>query len=173
MARGESKVQNEAQQLMTQQEQQAAAQQAANQQLQGATTPTAEGMLNWGSPQIENDYEQAEMQPVDSAMDTARQRAASRVSRTRNEAGYGAEEENLAGQQAAGEGNAALRGKLAYQNQQLQEQQAGLKSLADLYGVDTSLLSRMLGLPNESLATQEGAAKPTNSFKFGPLGLSF
>lgn len=173
MARGESKVQNEAQQLMQQQEQQAEQQQAANQQLEGSIVPGAQRLLNWGGPQILNEYEQMAMRPVASAMDAARQQAANRVSRTKNEAGYGAEEENLAGQKAAQLGEANQRGQLAYQNQQLQEQEAGLKNLADLYGVDTNLLARMIGLPTSTLSVQEGAAKPTNSLQLGPLGLSF
>lgn len=173
MARGESKVQNQAQQLSAQQQAMIAQQQAANQGLASQMMPGLTGLANWGSPQVENTYEQTAMQPVATALDAANQKAQARVSRTRNEAGYGAEEENLAGQKAAQLGQAAQSGQLAYQDEQLQHQLAGLKGLSDLYGIDTDLLSRMIGLPTETLGVQERAAQPTNSLRFGPLGLSF
>lgn len=173
MARGESKVQNQAQQLSAQQQAMIAQQQAANQALESQITPGLTGLANWGSPQIENTYLQQAMQPVAATMDAANERAQARVSRTRNQAGYGAEEENLAGQRAAQLGEAAQRGQLAYQDEQLQHQMAGLKDLADMYGIDTDLLSRMVGLPTETLGVQERAAQPTSSLRIGPLSLGF
>lgn len=163
MARGESKVQKQAQQLGAQQQAMIGQQQAANRALEAQTIPGLTGLANWGSPQIENTYEQTAMRPVASALNAVRERARARVSRTRNQAGYGAEEENLAGQQAARTGQAAQSGQLAYQDAQLQHQLAGLKGLSDLYGIDTNLLGRMIGLPDQSLAVQERAAasKPT------------
>ena len=173
MARGETKVQQQAQQLGAQQQQNAMQQQAANQAFQAQITPGLSSLANWGSPQIENQYEQLAMQPVATAVDSARQQAANRVSRTRNQAGYGAEEENLAGQRAAQLGEAAQRGQLAYQDTQTQNQLAGLRGLSSLYGIDTNLLGNMLRLPTSTLGVQEQAAKPTNSLRIGPLGLSF
>jgi hypothetical protein len=173
MARGESKVQNQAQQLSAQQQAMIAQQQAANQALESQVMPGLTSLSSWGSPQIENTYEQQAMQPIATAMDAANERAQARVSRTRNQAGYGAEEENLAGQRAAQLGQAAQRGQLAYQDEQLQHQMAGLKGLADLYGIDTNLLSRMVGLPTETLGVQERAAQPTDSLRLGPLSLGF
>lgn len=164
MARGESKVQNQAQQLGAQQQAMIAQQQAANRQLETGVIPGLTALENWGSPQIENTYEQQAMQPVASAMDAARERAMNRVSRTNNEAGAGAEEENLAGQQAAQAGQAAQRGQLAYQDEQLRHQTAGLQGLSSLYGIDTNLLGRMLGLPNQSLDTEQQAAKAQPGF---------
>jgi hypothetical protein len=173
MARGESKVQQQAQQLGAQQQAMIGQQQAANQALEAQTVPGLISLANWGSPQIENTYEQMAMQPVASALNAVRERAAARVSRTNNQAGYGAEEENLAGQQAARMGQAAQSGQLAYQDTQLQNQLAGLKGISDLYGIDTNLLGRMIGLPTATLGVQERAAQPTNSLRLGPLGLSF
>ena len=173
MARGESKVQNQAQQLSAQQQAMIGQQQAANQALEAQTVPGLTSLANWGSPQIANTYEQTAMQPVASALNAARERAQARVSRTHNQAGYGAEEENLAGQQAARMGQAAQSGQLAYQDTQLQNQLAGLKGLSDMYGIDTNLLGRMIGLPTDTLGVQERAAQPTNSLRIGPLGLSF
>lgn len=173
MARGESKVQQQAQQLSAQQQAMIAQQQAANRALESQAMPGLSTLMNWGSPAIENTYEQLAMQPVSSALDAARERAASRVARTQNQAGFGAEEEHLAGQQAAQLGQAAQEGQLDYQDQLLRHQMAGLSGLANLYGIDTNLLGRMLGLPTETLGVQERAAQPTNSLRLGPLGLSF
>jgi hypothetical protein len=158
MARGESKVQSQAQQLSAQQQAMIGQQQAANRALEAQAMPGLTGLANWGSPQIENTYEQTAMQPVASALNAVRERAQARVSRTRNQAGYGAEEENLAGQQAARLGQAAQSGQLAYQDTQLQHQLAGLKGLSDLYGIDTNLLGRMIGLPTDTLGLQERAS---------------
>ena len=173
MARGEAQVQQQAQQLGAQQQamlgQQWGAQQAA---LPGLSSAYGK-LANWGSPQIENQYEQFAMQPVSTALDAASQQAANRVSRTHNTAGFGAEEENLAGQKAAQLGQAAQRGQLAYQDAQLQNNMAGLQGLSSLYGINTNLLSRMMGLPTQTLSVQEQAAKPTSSLKIGPLGLGF
>lgn len=173
MARGESKVQQQAQQLSAQQQAMIAQQQAANQALESQALPGLTSLVNWGSPAIENTYGQLAMQPVATALNAARERAANRVARTQNEAGFGAEEENLAGQQAAQLGQASQEGQLDYQDQLLQHQLAGLRGLSDLYGIDTNLLGRMLGLPTETLGVQERAAQPTNSLRFGPLSLGF
>lgn len=173
MARGESKVQRQAQQLSAQQQAMIGQQQAANRALEAQAVPGLTSLTNWGSPQIENSYEQLAMQPVASALDAVRERAQSRVSRTHNQAGYGAEQENLAGESAARLGQAAQSGQLAYQDTQLQHQLTGLKGLSELYGIDTNLLGRMIGLPTQTLGVQERAAQPTNSLRIGPLGLTF
>ncbi len=158
MARGETKVQQQAQQLGAQQQAMIAGQMASNQGAEPAIQSGYGSLAGWGSPQIENQYEQMAMQPVSTAMDAARQQAANRVSRTHNAAGFGAEEENLAGQGAAQLGQAAQRGQLAYQDTQLQNRLAGLQGLSSLYGIDTNLLGRMLGLPDQSLSVQQRAA---------------
>jgi hypothetical protein len=173
MARGESKVQQQAGQLGQQQQQQIDLQRAANAGLEGSLAPYLQAMADWGSPALENTYEQRAMQPVASAMDAANERAMNRVSRTGNEAGYGAAQENLAGQRAAQLSQAAQRGEMAYQGEQFQHQLAGLKGLSDLYGIDANLLGHMLGLPTETLGVQQRAAQPTNSMRIGPFGFSW
>ncbi|HVB99008.1 MAG TPA: hypothetical protein VNJ12_06705 [Candidatus Dormibacteraeota bacterium] len=173
MARGEAKVQQQAQQLGAQQQAMIGQQMAAGQAAQPGISAGYNKLANWGSPGIQNQYEQLAMQPVSTAMDAVRQQAANRVSRTHNAAGFGAEEENLAGQQAAQLGQAAQRGQLAYQDAQLQNNLAGLQGLSSLYGIDTNLLGRMLSLPTQTLGVQQQAARPTNSFRVGPLGLTF
>lgn len=173
MARGESKVQQQAGQLGQQQQQQINQQSAANAAMEARLAPYLQAMADWGSPALENSYEQMAMQPVASALDAANERAMNRVSRTGNEAGYGAEQENLAGQRAAQLSQAAQRGQMAYQGEQFQHQLAGLKGLSDLYGIDANLLGRMLGLPTDTLAVQERAAQPNNSLKLGPFGFSW
>jgi hypothetical protein len=173
MARGETKVQQQAQQLGAQQQAWIDQQLGARQAAKPGITSGYNSLANWGSPPIENQYEQFATQPVSTAMDAASQQAANRLSRTRNAAGFGAEEENLAGQKAAQLGQAGQRGQLAYQDTQLQNRLAGLQGLSSLYGIDTNLLGRMMGLPAQTLGVQEQAAKPTNSIRFGPLGLSF
>ncbi|HVB35382.1 MAG TPA: hypothetical protein VNJ52_13560 [Patescibacteria group bacterium] len=159
MARGEAKVQQQAQQLGAQQQAMIARQMGAGQAAEPGISSGYSSLANWGSPQIENQYEQLAMQPVSTALDAASQQAASRVSRTHNAAGFGAEEENLAGQRASQLGQAAQRGQLAYQDTQLQNQKTGLQGLSSLYGIDTNLLGRMLGLPTQTLGVQAQAAR--------------
>lgn len=175
MARGESKVANQASNLSAQQQAMIAAQQAQNQYAENQIMPGYESLENWGGPQIQNEYEQQAEQPVASAMDAEEQQAGNRVSRTNNEAGYGAEQENLAGQKAAKVGQAAQEGDLAYQQEQLQHQATGLQGLSNLYGIDTNLLSRMLGLPDESLSVDQRASEPTSKLSLGSggIGMSF
>jgi len=84
--------------------------------------------------------------------------AANRVARTNNPAGYGGLLNALAraqGQQAAG---LAQRNQLAFTNQARQDQLSGLEGLAGLFGVNTSLLGRTLGIPGQLLGVNANIA---------------
>lgn len=89
----------------------------------------------------------AAMGPLGARFDAAREAAANRVARTRNEAGYGELEDELAREQGrqAGELGAELESTAA--DKAHQERLQALGDIAGLYGVDTNLLSRAMGLP--------------------------
>lgn len=158
MARGEKQVQQQAQALSTSQQAQANAQLAQTQAEEPGIISGYQSEANWGNPTLENTYEQMGMQPAATAVDAAAQQANARAARTNNAAGYGAEEENLAGQRATQVSQAAQRGFAQYANQQLAEQQAGLQGLSGLYGIDTGTLRTMLGLPAQSLGVAQNAS---------------
>ncbi|HEV2386772.1 MAG TPA: hypothetical protein VGS20_05895 [Candidatus Acidoferrales bacterium] len=158
MARGEKQIQQQAQGLSRSQQAQAAAQLARNQAMEPGIVAGYQGEVNWGNPKLENSYEQMSEQPAATAVDAVAQQAAARAARTNNPAGFGAEEENLAGQRATQMSQAAQRGFAQYANQQLAEQRAGLQGLSDLYGIDTGTLRTMLGLPAQSLGVAQSAA---------------
>lgn len=159
MSRGaEKKVQQQAEQQAQLYNQMIAAQQAERQAARQQLLPLYSQLANWSSPALENQLQQVALGPVRSALDALRESAAARVARTNNPAGFAAEEENLAGQQAAALSRAAQQAELAYQNEQFRRQMAGLAGLGSLYGIDTNLLGRMLGLPVSALSVAERAA---------------
>jgi len=80
--------------------------------------------------------------------------AANRVARTRNSAGYGDMLDSLARQQGQQTSNLAQQNQLAFANQSKQDQLSALQGLSGLYGVNTSLLSRTLGIPGQLLNTR-------------------
>lgn len=165
MSRGaEKKVQQQAQQQAQLYNQMIAAQQAADQAARQQLTPLYLRLAQWDAPEVANALEQTALEPVRSAFDALRESAAARVARTGNPAGYAAEEENLAGQQAAALGREARQASLDYQNLAFQRQMAGLGGLASLYGIDVNLLGRMLGLPIGALGVAERAAAGQPSF---------
>ena len=79
--------------------------------------------------------------------------AANRVAQTRNSAGYGDLLDSLARQQGQQTANLAQQNQLAFANQSKQDQLTALQGLSGLYGVDTTLLGRALGIPSQLLNT--------------------
>jgi hypothetical protein len=86
------------------------------------------------------------------------QSAANRVARTRNSAGYGSLLDSLAQQQGQQTSSLAQQNQLAFANQSKQDQLTALQGLSGLYGVDTSLLGRTLGIPAQLLGTSANLA---------------
>jgi hypothetical protein len=94
-----------------------------------------------------------------SAFGSLAQAAQNRAARTRNSAGFGELEDDLARQKGIAEANVAQQNQLAFSNTAFQRQMAALRGLSGLYGVDSSLLGRTLGIPAELLNARANASR--------------
>ena len=99
-----------------------------------------------------------------SAFDSLQQSAANRVARTGNSAGFSELTDDLARQKGITEGNLAQQNQLNFSNTAFQRQMAALQGLSGLYGVDTNLLGRTLGIPAELLNVRANASRPGGFF---------
>lgn len=135
-------VSNQATGLASQQERQAAQQQKANQSLENSFVPGYEAMASGILP---SEQKQEIGTTAASAQDALARRAAAR----RNSAGLTSGLDQMARDRMAAVGQAGLK-----------ERQAGLEGLSSLYGMNTNLLARELGLPTESLNAASGALHP-------------
>ena len=99
-----------------------------------------------------------------SAFDSLQQAAANRVARTGNAAGFSELTDDLARQKAQQEAGLAQQNQLNFSNTAYQRQMAALQGLSGLYGVDTNLLGRTLGIPTELLNVRENASRPAGFF---------
>jgi hypothetical protein len=146
---------------------------AMNQQLLGQQqslanllTPQYQGMLN--NP----GYSAADKAAITgqsqgalaSAFDSLQQAAANQVARTGNSAGFSEMTDDLARQKAMQEANLAQQNQLNFSNTAYQRQMAALQGLSGLYGVDTNLLGRTLGIPSQLLSVREASSRPTGFF---------
>jgi hypothetical protein len=107
-----------------------------------------------------------------SAFDSLQQAAANRAARTRNSAGFGELTDDLARQKGIAEGNQAQQNQLAFTNTAFQRQMAALQGLSGLFGVDSNLLARGLGIPAELLNARANASRNSGGF-FSSLGSTF
>lgn len=101
---------------------------------------------------------------IGSAFDSLQQSAANRAARTRNSAGFADLEDDLARQKGIAEGNQAQQNQLAFANTAFQRQLAALQGLSGLYGVDSNLLARGLGIPAELLNVRANSSRPSGFF---------
>ena len=99
-----------------------------------------------------------------SAFDALQQSAANRLARTRNAAGFGELTDELARQKGIAAGNQAQQNQLAFSNTAFQRKMAALQGLSGLFGMDTNLLGRTLGIPAELLNSRASASRPTGFF---------
>ena len=99
-----------------------------------------------------------------SAFDALQQSAMNRAARTRNSAGFTDLTDTLARQKGIAEGNQAQQNQLAFSNTAFQRQMAALQGLSGLFGVDTNLLGRTLGIPAELLNASANASRPSGFF---------
>ena len=104
-----------------------------------------------------------------SSFDALQQSAQNRLARTRNSAGFGELADDLARQKGIAQAGQAQQNQLAFSNTAFQCQMAALQGLSGLYGVDSSLLGRTLGLPAELLNTRANASRGGSGF-FSSLG---
>jgi hypothetical protein len=101
---------------------------------------------------------------IASAFDSLQRSAANRVARTGNSAGFGEVTDDLARQKGIAEGNQAQQNQLAFSNTAFQRQMAALQGLSGLYGVDSNLLGRTLGIPSQLLSVRANASRPSGFF---------
>ncbi|HUL32794.1 MAG TPA: hypothetical protein VL128_02830 [Candidatus Eisenbacteria bacterium] len=99
-----------------------------------------------------------------SAFDSLQQAAANRVARTGNSAGFSELTDDLARQKAQQEAGLAQQNQLNFSNTAYQRQMAALQGLSGLYGVDTGLLGKTLGIPSELLNVRANASRPAGFF---------
>jgi hypothetical protein len=105
-----------------------------------------------------------------SAFDALQQSAQNRLARTRNSAGFGELADELARQKGIAEANQAQKNQLAFTNTAFQRQMAALQGLSGLFGVDSSLLARSLGIPAELLNARANASRNSGGGFFSALG---
>ena len=146
---------------------------ALNQQLLG----NQQKLGNLLVPQFQNILNNPGLSPADkaaltgqsqgalaSAFDALQQSAANRAARTRNAAGFADLADELARQKGIAEGNQAAQNQLTFSNTAFQRQMAALQGLSGLFGVDTNLLGRTLGIPSQLLNVRANASRPTGFF---------
>jgi len=104
-----------------------------------------------------------------SAFDSLQQSAQNRVARTNNSAGFADLTDELARQKGIAQSNQAAQNQLNFSNTAFNRQMAALQGLSGLYGVDTNLLSRSLGIPAELLNARANASRSQGGF-FSSLG---
>jgi len=133
--------------------------------------PTIQGLLNSQgyTPQQQSDITQQSMGAANTAFDALRQRAANRVAATNNSAGFGDLTAQLGREQAQTDASQAQQNQVAFANQKLKENLAGLSALGQTYGVDTNLLGKAMGVPSELLGVRQRAS--TGSSTSGLSGL--
>ena len=88
-----------------------------------------------------------------------RQNAANRTARTRNSAGYGDLLAELSREQGRQAGSLAQRNELAFADRSRADQAAALEGLSGIYGVDSTLLARAMGIPADLLNVRQQASR--------------
>lgn len=108
--------------------------------------PGYKGMLDSGySPEEQSAIEQGSLGTVGGTFDSARDRLANHLARTRNAAGYGSTMSELTREEGRQKGAVTQSNKIAFADEKQRRKMAGLQGLAGLYGIDTSFLSNVLG----------------------------
>jgi hypothetical protein len=105
-----------------------------------------------------------------SAFDSLQQSAQNRLARTRNSAGFGELTDELARQKGIAEAGQAQQNQLAFTNTSFQRQMAALQGLSGLFGIDSNLLGRTLGIPAELLNVRNNASRTNGGGFFSALG---
>jgi predicted alpha/beta hydrolase len=136
------------------------------QSLGGQLTSQYQNILNnpGYSPQTQAAITGQSQGALASAFDSLQQAANNRVAQTGNSAGFTALTDDLARQKAQQEASTAQQNQITFANTALQQQNAALQGLSGLYGVDTNLLGRTLGIPTQLLGVRANASRPSGFF---------
>src|SRR5579863_2973929 len=135
--------------------------------------PTIQSLLNSQgyTPQQQSAITQQSLGASNTAFDALRERAANRVAATNNSAGYGDLTAQLGREQAQTDASQAQQNQIAFANQKLKENLAGLNALGQTYGVDTNLLGKAMGVPAELLGVRQRASGSSSSGLGSLLGV--
>jgi len=99
-----------------------------------------------------------------SAFDSLQQSAMNRMARTGNSAGFADLTDELAREKGRQEASTAQQNQVNFANTAMQQQMAALQGLSGLYGVDSNLLGRALGIPAQLLNVRANASRPSGFF---------
>jgi len=148
--------------------QQLASQNAMNQQLYGQNQSLQNAIAGGYQNLLANPgYTQAQqtaitgqsMGALGSTFASLASAAASRAARTNNAAGYSDLLDSLARTQGQQGASLAQQNQLAFANQSKQDQLTALQGLSGLYGTNSGLLGRALGVPGGLLNTDASLAR--------------
>jgi hypothetical protein len=133
--------------------------------------PTIQSLLNSQgyTPQQQSDITQQSLGASNTAFDAMRERAANRAAATNNSAGYGDLTAQLGREQAQTDASQAQQNQIAFANQKLNNQLAGLSALGQTYGIDTNLLGKAMGVPAELLGVRQRASDGSSLGSVGGL----
>jgi hypothetical protein len=175
MSRGaQQTTRNLSDQQLAQQNQMISQENQSDTQDRSLLMPTIQSLLNSQgyTPQQQSAITQQSMGASNTAFDALRERAANRTAATNNSAGYGDLTAQLGREQAQTDASQAQQNQIAFANQQLKEQLAGLSALGQTYGVDTNLLGNAMGVPSELLGVRQRASTGSSTAGLsGMLGL--
>ncbi len=172
-------------QAQTQQniDQQLSQQNAMNQQLSASAQALgSQAAAGYQNMLANPGYTQAEQSAIantsqsalSSSFDALAQNAANRAAQTNNSAGYGSLLDSLAKSQGQNSANLAQQNQIAFANAAQSSTLAALTGLSGLFGTDSSLLGKAIGVPSQLLdASARNAASSGFSIGLGPGGLSF
>ena len=165
MGRAAQHTRNLTDQQLVQQNQLIAQSNQQGQQDRAQIMPTIQSLLNSQgyTPQQQSAITQQSLGAANTAFDALRERAANRMAATNNSAGYGDMLAQLGRQQAQTDASQARQNQIAFANQQLKEQMAGLSALGQTYGIDTNLLGKAMGVPSELLGVRQRASQSSGS----------
>ena len=114
------------------------------------------------------------MGALGSALDALQNQAQNRLARTGNTAGYGELLDELARERGRESSDIARQNEIDFADEAFRRQMAALQGLGSLYGVDTGLLARGLGLPADYLNVRQQASRGGGfNFGLGPIRFGF
>lgn len=172
MARGQAQAADQQRTLQNQINQQLMAE---REQARGTLLPGYQKLLTGGgfSPQEQAAITGESMGALGSAFDALRQRAENRVARTRNPAGFGELEDELAREQGRQAAELARQNQIQFADEAQRRRLEALQGIGSLYGVDASVLGRALGIPAQLLQARAAGGRSGFGFGLGPFSIGF
>jgi hypothetical protein len=133
--------------------------------------PGIESLLNSQgySPAEQSAITQEGMGAARTAYDALREGAQNRLAQTNNAAGYPELTADLGREEAQNLAQQARQNQIAFANEKLRRNLAGLGALGQTYGIDTNLLGRAMGIPAELLGVRANASSGSTLGGLGGL----